>query len=151
VAANGTPVGDFLRARQSHPESWNILLKDSEGPDNGRLFEDLRQQHNLPPNLKDSVFWMVQLMEAWFLADVDALAKYYGPHFNRRALRANPAVEQIPKKDVFRKLAAATKQTGGYHKTADAPQLLRHIKPARVREASPNCQRIFDKILNRLS
>jgi Domain of unknown function (DUF4276) len=152
IAGGGeNSVSDYKQALESHPDAWNVLLKDSEGPDNGRLFNDLRRRHKLPANLKDSVFWMVQLMEAWFLADVDALAGYYGPHSNRRALRANPAVEQVPKSDIYRKLKAATKRTGGYHKTEDVPQLLRRIKPDRVKKASPNCQRIFDTILSRLS
>ncbi len=32
---------DFGRALKSHPHSWNILLKDSEGPDTGSISEAL--------------------------------------------------------------------------------------------------------------
>jgi hypothetical protein len=65
-------IHDLQDALESHPCSWNVLLIDSEGPDDGRLFARLR----LPAAQKKSVFWMVQLMESWFLADIQALKLY---------------------------------------------------------------------------
>jgi hypothetical protein len=141
-------IHDFQDALESHPSSWNVLLIDSEGPDDGRLFARLR----LPAAQKKSVFWMVQLMESWFLADIQALKLYYGKGFREAQLRIKREVEQIPKKDVLKWLENATKKTqkGGYDKTDHAPRLLGLIDPAMVREACPNCGRIFDTFHARL-
>ena len=86
---------DFQKAIRSHPNAWNILLKDTEEP----LTTDtssLCQKLGIPTKLVDNVYWMVELMEAWFLADPDALAQYYGREFiaklsaNRRMSRTFP-------------------------------------------------------------
>ena len=42
---------------------------------------------------------MVQCMEAWFLADKDSLAAYYGNNFKQNALPARPDIENIAKDD----------------------------------------------------
>jgi len=44
---------------------------------------------------------MVELMEAWFHADKDALEGYYKGGFRKDALKANPNVEEIPKQDLI--------------------------------------------------
>ena len=145
IACGGTPVSDFLTALKKHRESWNILLKDSEGPDEGQL--------KVPPGTDPkSVFWMVQLMEAWFLADPEALAEYYDQDFKAAALRANPKVEEISKDDVLACLKDATKgtQKGSYHKTKHAPAILERISPDKVKKAAPNCQRLFREVLAKL-
>ena len=91
-------------------------------------------------------------MESWFLADAEQLQEYYGQKFKRSAVGSIPDVEQIPKKRVYAKLKAATKecQTGEYHKTKHAPELLKRIHPELVKAASRQCQRIFDVVRNRL-
>lgn len=96
---------------------------------------------------------MVQIMEAWFLADLEAIERYYGSNFRANALRGNPRIEEIPKELIYERLKAATRETGKgeYHKTGHAPNLLLAISPDRVRQASPNCQRIFDVVLGRLA
>ena len=87
-------------------------------------------------------------MEAWFLADAEALRQYYGKDFRENAVRLNPEVEEIPKKDVFEALRTATKDTskGRYHKTKHAPFLLKLIDPALVKQASAHCRRMFDRV-----
>ena len=95
---------------------------------------------------------MVQLMEAWFLADTEALERYYGRSVTA-ALRGNPAVEEIPKADVLDRLKRATRTTtkGEYHKTKHAPALLQSIKPETVREHCPNGDRLFATVLQGLA
>jgi hypothetical protein len=140
VATGGTPEGDFGIALRKHPGAWNILLRDSEGPWN----------QDLPTS--DSIFWMVEMMESWFHADRDALEAYYKTGFRKAALKANPKVEEISKHDLIEGLKAATKDTskGKYHKTKHAPALLQSIKPALVRKAAPNCERLFKVVLDKL-
>jgi hypothetical protein len=137
IAGKATAKDDYRTAQRVHPNANNILLLDSEGPD--------------PPR-EDYVFWMVQLMEAWFLADPEALASYYGDGFVRNALKTNPQVEEIPKADVLECLQQATRNTQKrrYHKTAHAPQILERIDPEKVRKAAPECERLFFEILSEL-
>jgi len=138
IAANGTPVQDFVTAQKTHQEALNLLLLDRGDPRSAA--EDAQLQEH-----QDSVFWMVQIMEAWFLADADALEKYYGRDFNKKVLKSNPNVEDIPKRDVLQCLAEATRKTQKetYHKTKHAPHILERIDPAKVRKAAPGCERLF--------
>ncbi|MGB7723574.1 MAG: DUF4276 family protein, partial [Bryobacteraceae bacterium] len=106
------------------------------------------QPRGIDVRSKDTVFWMVQCMEAWFLADAEALRRYYGKNFRENAVRLNPKVEEIPKSDVFEALKTATKGTskGPYHKTKHAPFLLRLINPALVKQSSGHCRRLFESV-----
>jgi hypothetical protein len=92
--ARSVAIGGFEFARHTHPKSWSILLIASEGPDDGRLFARLRPQGAQ----KDSVFWMVQLMESCFPAYIPAIKRYYGLGISRTRLRGDRAIEQIAKK-----------------------------------------------------
>jgi len=136
-------IADFRKSFKNHPTALNLLLIDSEGPDTGTLFESTCRPQQIPESAKYQVFWMVECMESWFLADIEALGKYYRKDL-RKALRGNPNVEEIPKREVFAKLKAAT--DGRYHKTRDAPHLLMAILPERVKQAAPNCRRLFDRL-----
>jgi Domain of unknown function (DUF4276) len=151
IATNGTPVPDYHDAVKTHPRAWNVLLLDSEGA----ITEspaDLCAKKGLA-GLSDRVFWMVQMMESWFLADPEKLKEYYGQDFKEDVLRGNPNVEQISKGDVKARLLAATRKTkaGKYHKTSHAPHLLSRIRPDLVKAAAPNCQRLFDALLTKLA
>src|SRR5260370_40283055 len=96
---------------------------------------------------------MVELMEAWFLADSGALGKYYGPRFSSAAIGQTLDVEQIPKSEVLHRLKDATGETtkGAYNKVAHAHALLSSIDPKRVRAHSRNCRRLFDTFAARLA
>jgi hypothetical protein len=88
---------------------------------------------------KDHVFLMVQAMEAWFLADRQALATYYGSGFRLNALPGDELhVEIIAKTDLESSLKNATKNTqkGEYHKTRHAFALLELIRPEQVEQSS---------------
>lgn len=144
-------IQDFKDALRKPGNAWMVLLIDSDAPDDGKLFA--RRCEGLEKPLEDSVFWMVQMMESWFLADPEALKRFYGQGFQESALRGDPQVEQIPKADIYSRLERATKETakGKYHKTRHAPQLLRFIDSQRVRQSAPNCERMFKTVLTRLS
>jgi Domain of unknown function (DUF4276) len=94
------------------------------------------------PNLKQHrVFLMVQAMEAWFLADREALEAFYGAGFLTKSLPGTAAaIESIPKIDLESKLNHAAKPTSKseYHKTKHGFALLALIDPAKVENASPN-------------
>ena len=92
---------------------------------------------------------MVQCMEAWFLADREVVADYYGEGFNRNALPGQQDIEQIAKADVARALENATRNTrtkGQYHKTRHGFELLARIDPAKVRRASKHADRLCETL-----
>ena len=152
IAAGGTPIEDYRIAVKTHRDAWNILILDSEGPDDGNLFAHLCLSRGVDMSCAGSVFFMVQLMEAWFLADTEALERYYGRGVTA-ALRGNPVVEEIPKADVLDRLKRATRSTtkGEYHKTKHAPALLQSSNPKTVRARCPNGERLFATVLRRLA
>lgn len=94
------------------------------------------------------------MMESWFHADEEALEEFYGPEFGKSALKANPKVEEISKSDLERGLRQATKHTrkGDYfdNKTSHGPALLLAISAEKVRNAAPNCKRLFDIVIAKL-
>lgn len=91
-------------------------------------------------------FFMVQLMEAWFLADRQSLARYFGREFRANAIPGNPNVEEIPKQDVIDGLHTATRRCGrgAYSKTRHAAALLELINPTAVYNACPNFKMLID-------
>ena len=87
----------------------------------------------------ERVHLMVRCMEAWIVADPDALAVYYGQGFSLTVVPARLNLEEGPKPDVNDKLARATRgtQKGEYGKMTHASQLLQRIDPARVAQRCP--------------
>jgi hypothetical protein len=152
VATGGTPVQDFRDGLRTHKNAWNILLLDSDMPFNGSL-ADLCRSKSLDLSHEASVFWMVQIIESWFLADIAALKAYYGNRLQEEDLKGNPKVEKRMKEDVYYGLKSATKDTkrGEYHKTKHAPALLEKVDVSLVRAAAPNCDRMFRTILRKLA
>jgi hypothetical protein len=149
--SGATASHDFGTAVLANEDAWNILLIDSEGPPGDDPSGSLCQEKGWDKSHADSIFWMVEMMEAWFHADKDALEQFYGPGFRRGSLKANPKVEQISKKDLKDGLSAATKNSrkGDYYdnKTTHGPKLLASISADRVQTAAPNCQRLFRTVL----
>lgn len=146
---------DFGIALRTNPDAWNILLMDSEGPQESMFSTSLCRRYNWDQSCADSIFCMVEMMESWFHADKTALEDFYGKGFRRNALKSNPQVESIPKADIQNGLHAATRNTraGDYfeNKTSHGSKLLELIDPKLVRAAAPNCRRLFENVFGRLA
>ena len=134
------------------------MLKDSEHADNGRLIAEVKSHRDwdseLGADVQDSqLHFMIQVMEAWFLADHRTLRLYYGQRFLENRLPGNPNVEHISKADVLDRLRDATRNTskGIYDKTGHAPEILASIDENRVRSASPACSHLFHTLENLIS
>ena len=141
----------FINAVRTSPGDVNVLLVDSEDPiapetrDPGRdaaarvAHLSQRDGWDLSATRPERVHLMVRCMEAWIVADPDALAVYYGQGFSLTVLPARPNLEEEPKPDVKDKLARATRgtQKGEYGKIKHASQLLQRIDPARVVQRCP--------------
>ena len=147
---------DFVQALESHPEAFNLLLIDADGPVNQPLqdFINLRKHskhkgHSIDEN---QIHLMVQLMEAWLVADLNALKTYYGQEFKASATLKKSNVEQIEKTALIKSLQTATRKTrkGEYHKIKHAADLLAKIAPPKVRHAAFYCDRLF-KVLEELT
>lgn len=136
----------FKRAAlNSRADEIVALLVDSEGP----VTANTAAEHLLAQDgwdftglLNHKVFLMVQTMEAWFLADRDALATFYDGGFLPKSLPGSDAnVEIIRKEDIERALKKATKRTttkGEYHKINHGTVLLGLIDSKKVEDASPH-------------
>ena len=147
---------DFFCAASQNGESA-ILLVDSEAsvPPNLRFkpWEYLRigDQWIKPNNAKDSdCHLMVECMEAWLIADPDALAAYFQQGFSPSHLPASThQLEDIPKQDLYRALELATKHTktkGVYDKGTHSFKLLKLINPLKVIERSAWAHRFICEI-----
>lgn len=143
----------FLDAVRTEPDVINVLLVDSEGPiaaQTGNAMGDAaaRRQHlkarygwNLDAVDAERIHLMVQCMEAWIVADPEALASFYGQHFKTNALPVRHNLEEEPKQDLYKKLAKATGDKrlskGPYGKIRHASELLKRIDPAKVAVRCP--------------
>jgi hypothetical protein len=137
----------YRAALASHPAAFNVLQVDAEGPVAAASpWEHLKARDNWDnPGAEDKhCHLMVQAMEAWLLADHQALIRFYGQRFNESALPNNPNVEQVPKSTVASALANATRNTrkGTYHKTKHGFKILKILGLDRVRAAAPFCDRL---------
>jgi hypothetical protein len=131
------------------PETAVMLLVDSEGPvgDGHTAGQHLQitDKWRLKRQHGDRCHLMVQMMEAWFLADVEQLADYYGAEFNRNPIPARDNVEEISKQEVLSALKKATRKTQkkSYSKGQHSHEILKRIRPSEVRKRAPHCERLF--------
>lgn len=153
VIASGdrnTAFKNFCTALRQYPRDYVILLVDSEEAMKAGPWQHLSARigdgWTRPEQANDdNAHLMVQVMEAWFLADQQVLADYYGQKFSSSSLPPQPNIELIPKLTVYSTLRNATKKTqkGEYHKTRHGFELIERIDPNLVRTASHHANRLF--------
>ena len=143
----------FRNAVNKGDNALNVLLVDAEGPvdQSSRDYLGNRDQWSLSFAKEEWVHLMVQAMEAWIVADSEALAAYYGQGFRVNRLPKAENLETVPKADVVRALDGATRRTrkGTYHKVRHAGDLLKRIDASKVKSRCPHCDRLF-KTLDRV-
>lgn len=142
----------FKMALQDHVNDHNILLVDAEAyVRSTSTWEHLRQRDEWIRPAKssdDQCHLMVQTMEAWFMADVDAIAKFYGKKFNQNPIPRRNDIEDIPKSELESALIKATKSTqkGYYKKIRHGAKLLALISPKLVKQRSEHCNKLFETL-----
>jgi hypothetical protein len=146
---------DFCRSLSNDPDSFPVLLVDSEDPvPSGKTAAaHLRDRDHWTKPLPDGqVHLMVQRMEASFLADKTTLARYYGDGFKESSLSPNPKIEEIPKRDVMNGLDRATVTTskGPFHKTRHGFEILERLDPDAVQQRSPFAAALFAVLIKKL-
>ena len=143
IALDVEPCGSRDNAiRRCAGDAGSLLLIDSEGDDLQQLTDRVATQIG-PTN---RAFFMVQLMEAWFVADRQNLAAYFGAGFRDGVLPANASVEEVSKQDIETGLRNATRNCAkrGYTKGRDDVGLLNQLNPDAVYSACPNFARLID-------
>lgn len=148
---------DFRTALAGAEENdFIVLLVDSEArvADGATPWGHLRERDRwIRPEgaTEENAHMMVQCMESWFLADMDALAGFFGDGFNSGALPRRPDVENVSKRDLERGLRRATRPSskGEYHKGRHSFEILAAVDPGRVIAASPHAKRLVDTLLDK--
>ncbi|NVM21364.1 MAG: DUF4276 family protein [Desulfobacterales bacterium] len=139
---------------RTHTTAFNVLLVDAEGAVNqtawGHLYE--RDGWNCPQVADDHCHLMVQMMEAWFVADIDILESFYGNGFRRGVIPAKDEVEAIDKAVLETALQNATRDSrkGPYHKIRHGSKLLCLIDPQSVRSKAPHCEEPFTMLAHKI-
>jgi hypothetical protein len=158
VIPSGSRSDTFINFRNTllkQPDALCFLLVDAE-----RSVTDSPRDHLAAPpdrwertGTEERYHLMVQVMEAWMLADPEALKAFYGAGFRASALPRTQIVEEIDKRRVASSLKRATGSTqrGEYHKIRHAPLILETLDPAKVRARAPHCERLFTTLLDQLS
>lgn len=145
---------DFRTAFRQNRADFLILLVDSEAPVavGAGSWAHLKAQDNWdrPRGVtEDQAHLMVQCMEAWFLADREALAGFYGQGFVAGALPGWPDIEQAPKPSLVPALERASRLTpkGKYDKGKHGFALLAQIDVEQVKARSERARRLFDTLI----
>ncbi len=150
--SRGQAYERFCTAIAQQADDFVVLLVDGEGPVDATPWVHLKQRDGWeqPDGAKDlNAHLMVQVMESWFLADRDCLARYFGNGFRANALPAPQRnVEQVAKADLDKALGASTRQSrkGRYAKSRDSFALLGRIDAAKVISASSHARRLVEAI-----
>lgn len=144
MGGRDSTIGAFIDGVQEEPETFNVLLVDSDDAVILSAIDHLQldSKTKIDP---DSVHLMVRTIETWMVADAEGLEKVFGKGFNPRALPAASDLESVGKKEIAKSLSAATKQTtrGIYHKITDVTKVLAVIDPAKVRKRCKRCDHLF--------
>ena len=152
-------VKNFLIYCSSEPSSLNILLIDSERPvsDTARYINDHLRAHsvwdrNLPCS-DEQLHFMVQAMEAWFIADPKTFRARFGQNYNTNSLPHTQNAEAVPPADLIaaiRRGLPQNRRRRGYDKVSDAVELLRLIDVSLVQQHCPYFRRLWKFLENNL-
>ena len=138
----------FRNAAVNGDDAIVVLLVDAEGSVDRAPHLHLQSRDGWDMQFagEGTINLMVQTMEAWIVADPDALSTYYGQNFNGNVLPGRTNLEEVAKREVARVLNQATERTtkGRYHKIRHASDLLKRIDVERVKQRCPHCARLFN-------
>ncbi len=139
---------NFKIALSTHLDAFNVLLVDAEERVDHEPWSHLKKRDDWEkPNGcgDDHCQLMEQAMEAWFLADLEALRDYYGQGFNSNPIPRRQNVEEIEKDRLVSILQESTKHTSkkAYHKVKHASSILGKLREHEVRRRASHCERFF--------
>lgn len=148
--SRGATFEKFMLALSHYPRDFNVLLVDAETAVAKPAWEHLRDGDGWPLSgtIDRHCHLMAQAVEAWMVADPDALAEFYGHGLHRGALPRRQDVEVIPKTELYAALNRATAacRKGKYHKIHHGSEILKRIRPERVRRRARHYDRLFTSL-----
>ena len=137
----------FAYGMRSMEDHHHFLLVDAEkvveGPVRAHLTK--HDRWDLSAMSDEQLHLMAQVMETWFVADPEGVARYFGKGFQGKALPNAADLEIVDKTEIEKALAKASKDTAkaGYQKIRDASRLLAEVDTAKVRGRCKHCERMF--------
>ena len=144
----------FVDAVEKESAAFNVLLVDSETAVSALPRAHLKQRDgwNLNAAQEEQVHLMAQCMEAWLVADPEALADYYGQGFNGGALPRRLNLEEEPKPQIYAALESATRHTqkGSYGKIKHASDLLKRVSQEKAKTRCQHCHRLFKTVADKI-
>ena len=150
-------VKDFLRSCRSQPSNVNILLIDSEGPvpKTASAIQSLRAQNFWDGGVAcddDQINFMVQAMEAWFIADSRALVEHFGRDFNINVLPSPQNAESLAPGNLTTAIREGLRHGGRrrYDKVTDGVKLLQLIDEVRVSQHCRHFNRLTDYLVREI-
>jgi len=145
---------EFRIGLRRHPDAFNVLLVDSESRVVLPRWDHLRRQDlwDIPALHEDQCHFMVRAIEAWLVADPDAMAGFYGQGFRRNALPRQEDVEGVEKDDLMTAIKNAVKGTNKrtYRKIDHCAELLKRIDRQKVRSRAHHCDLLFNTLEARI-
>lgn len=154
VVACGSRGDAFNSFEREHRRGGQqaVLLIDADSPVTTQSpWQHIQSNHgwNRPRGTSDKqCHLMVQIMESWFLADVNALESFFGTGFRSQSLPRNPNIEDVLKEDVENGLKRASRDTGPgeYNKGKHSFNILAMLDPEKVKKASPHADRFIKSL-----
>ena len=118
-----------------------LLLVDLDGPSASRA--SWLATHGLTP-YEARIFFMVQKMEAWFLAQPAMVHDFYRPKLAHALPKAAP--EQVPHPDRVLEHCTTGTRKGRYHKTGHGALLLGNLQLADLQAAFSDVARLLEAL-----
>ena len=148
--SRGEAFRRFRHAARNTGGAIVLLLVDAEGPvamePGGHL--KARDGWDMADVGAGSVYLMVQTMEAWIVADAEALSQYYGRGFRAGLLPKAADLESVAKSEIERSLHRATEHTSKrrYHKIKHASDLPQRVDAEKVKARCGHRRRLFEEL-----
>jgi hypothetical protein len=95
---------------------------------------------------RNSVFYMIQEMEAWFISQPEILDKFYITSVSKK-LPKKPASEFIEPDKELQRITQDIKK-GVYHKVKHGAQLLKQLDADKLYNEFPEFKRLIEKLLS---
>lgn len=117
------------------------ILCDLDGPEN-KIDNDLQENGILKD--KESVFYMIQEMEAWFISQPEILDIFYNSPVSKK-LPKKPAAHFNEPDKVLQRITKNTVK-GVYHKIHHGSQLLSLLDPDKLSNDFPDFKKLIEKL-----
>lgn len=117
------------------------MLCDLDAPKT-KIADDLKE--NGISDYADSVFFMVQEMEAWFISQPEILDQFYNSKISTKLAKKHASLFEEPDKELQRITRDTARKT--YHKVNHGAQLLKLLDIDKLMEDFPEFKRLIDKL-----